>query len=174
MVTLMPCIIRRANGNRHSVSVFSHLLGSEVVILSSRIGSRATSLIITRLLFLRNRSGRGSVGLCVGSPNNSIASNVTVCSAVRCVGYSISAVYVNVTTSVNTFLLSDNAGNGHVYLPGTRIVVRRPLNRAGNRTARVRVTTGRVLGAGGGLGDVLTTGYNGAIRRMATSARESG
>ncbi len=174
IVDFVPCIIRRADHNRHDCSVFSHLLGSHVVVLSSRIGSAATSLIITRLLCLRNRSPRGSVRLCVGDPKNSVSTNVTVCSAVRCVGYSISAVYINLTTDVNDFLLTTNAGNGHLILPGDRIVVRRPLKNTGNRTSSVGVRTRRVLFVHNQVGHLLSRVANRPLRIVRQSARHSG
>lgn len=170
----MPCIVRRADHKRHSCSVCSELLGRHVVFLKRRMGSISTDIVITRLLFLRTSSPSGSVRLCVGDPKKSMATNLTVCSAVRCVGYSISAMYVNVTTDVNTFLLSNKGGKGEFTLPGTRVVVRRPSNNTRKRTARVRVTTRRVLHAGGGLGRVLTTGAKGPLRIVRRSARHSG
>lgn len=172
--TLIPCIVRRAPHNRHDCSVCSHLLGSHVVFLNRRVGSIDTGLIITRLLRLRDRSTRGSVSLCVGSPNNRICSNLTVLSAVGFVGPRISAVYINVTTSVTTILLSTNTGNGHFYLPRSGIVVRRPDNNTRNRRARVRVITRRVGGAHHRLGRVLSSTSNRPVRGIRTSARHSG
>lgn len=168
--TLIPVIIRRASHNRHSCSVCSHLLGRHIVFLANRIRSRVTGLIITRLLFLRSRGPSGSVFLCVGSPNNSIATNVSVCSAVRFVGPGIDAMYVNRTYSVNTFLLTNNTPNGHCMLPGSHMVVRRPLNNFRNRTSSVRVRTRRVLAVGGGLGALLTRRANRPLRIVRGSA----
>lgn len=173
-VDLMPCIVRRADEKREDCSVCSELLGSEVVFLNRRMGSIDTKLVMSRLLFLRTRSPNGSVRLCVGDPNNSMATNVTVCSAVRCVGYSISAVYLKVTTDVNTFLLTNNTGKGEFTLPRSAVVVRRPSNNTRKRTARVRVITSRVTRAGEALGRLLTTGANRPVRIIRHSASQSG
>lgn len=143
---VVPRFIRGAPCNVGARSTCSHLFRSHVVFLNIRISSTSTSSIVTRLLILRSRSPGHSIVVCVGSPNNSVATVATVCSAVRCVGPSIRAIYLNRTTSTTTVLLTSNAGNGHLVLPGTHILVRRPtVSRNFNGTARVRVRTGRVL-----------------------------
>lgn len=105
-----------------------------------------------------------------------MATKVTVCSAVRCVGSSIMAVYLNLTTSVKTFLLTTNDPNGQLTLPRSQVVVRRPVNNAKQRHLRtdsVTVRTGRVLQIHRRLGRVVTHRANGPVRRVRGSASHS-
>lgn len=170
---VLPIIIRRSNQNRQTFSVCSHLLQRHVMFLNAPIAKRITSSVITRLLCLSTRSPRGSMRLCVGSPKKSIATKVTVCSAVRRVQPSIIAVYFNLTTDVKTFLLYTNTGNGQLSLPDSQVVVRRPLNNTRKRTISVTVRTGRVLCRGGHLGRLVTCRARRPVRQIRTSARHS-
>lgn len=97
------------------------------------------------------------MSVCVGSPKKSICTKLNVCSAVRFVGDSITAVYANVTTSVTTILLITKARNGHSTLARSHIVVRRPVKNTRKRTSSVRVATHRVRGLGGRLCAVVTS-----------------
>lgn len=153
---LGPCVLRRHRLGIARVSIFSHLVVSHVVFLNARVSSCATGALRTRLLCLSSMSDNGSVSVCLGDPNNDIATNLNVCSAVRFVADSMTAVYANVTTSVTTMLLISNRRNGHSTLPRDHIVVRRPLNNIRNRTSSVRVRTHRVLGVGGRLCAVVS------------------
>lgn len=139
------------------LSIFSHLVVSHVVFLNARISSCATGALRTRLLCLSSISPNGSVSVCVGSPNNSMCTNLNVCSAVRFVDDSITAVYAKVTTDVTTMLLITNTRNGHSTLARSHIVVRRPVKNTRKRTSSVRVATHRVRGLGGRLCAVVTS-----------------
>lgn len=170
----IPVMIRRSNHNRHTFSVCSHLLGSHIVFVNSTVSSSITGSIVTRLLFLRVTSPGGSVRICVGSPKKSIATNLTVCSAVRFISYSMGACYLNVTTSVNSILLTTKAPNGHFYLPGSRMVVRRISKNTRKATSSIRHAVNFVFGLGGHLGNVLTGRANGARGRVRGSTSHSG
>jgi ATP-dependent Clp protease, protease subunit len=118
---LVPTVVERTTRGERSFDLFSRLLQSRIVMLSSAIDDQVAALVIAQLLFLESESPEEELRLYINSPGGSVTAGLGIYDTMQAVRAPVSTVCVGMAGSMATVLLAGGARGRRFSLPHATI-----------------------------------------------------
>lgn len=118
---LVPAVVERTARGERVFDLFSRLLQSRIVVLSSPIDDQVAALVIAQLLFLDSEGPEEEVRLYINSPGGSVTAGLGIYDTMHAISAPVSTVCVGMAGSMATVLLAGGAPGRRFSLPHATI-----------------------------------------------------
>ena len=99
---LVPTVVERTTRGERVFDLFSRLLQSRIVLLSSPIDDQVAALVIAQLLFLESEGPDEEIRLYINSPGGSVTAGLGIYDTMHAITAPVSTVCVGMAGSMAT------------------------------------------------------------------------
>jgi ATP-dependent Clp protease protease subunit len=142
---VIPMVIETTGRGERAFDIFSLLLRSRIVLVSTPITDQTASLIVAQLIYLSNEDPEAPIQMYISSPGGVVYAGMGIYDTMKMIPNQISTVAVGFTASFGTVLLTAGT-KGHRYaLPNATIHMHQPLGGAQGQASDIEIQANEIL-----------------------------
>ena len=143
--SVVPMVIETTGRGERAFDIFSLLLKSRIVLVSTGINEQSASLIIAQLMHLSSEDPEAPIQMYISSPGGVVYSGMGIYDTMKMIPNQIRTVAVGFTASFGTVLLTAGT-KGHRYaLPNATIHMHQPLGGAQGQASDIEIQANEIL-----------------------------
>jgi len=153
---VIPMVIETTGRGERAFDIFSLLLRSRIVLVSTPITDQTASLIVAQLIYLSNEDPEAPIQMYISSPGGVVYAGMGIYDTMKMIPNQISTVAVGFTASFGTVLLTAGT-KGHRYaLPNATIHMHQPLGGAQGQASDIEIQANEILRLKKRLNEILS------------------
>ena len=163
---VIPMVIETTGRGERAFDIFSLLLRSRIVLVSTPITDQTASLIVAQLIYLSNEDPEAPIQMYISSPGGVVYAGMGIYDTMKMIPNQISTVAVGFTASFGTVLLTAGT-KGHRYaLPNATIHMHQPLGGAQGQTSDIEIQANEILRLKKRLNEILSESTGQPIEKI--------
>jgi ATP-dependent Clp protease protease subunit len=163
---VIPMVIETTGRGERAFDIFSLLLRSRIVLVSTPITDQTASLIIAQLIYLSNEDPEAPIQMYISSPGGVVYAGMGIYDTMKMIPNQISTVAVGFTASFGTVLLTAGT-KGHRYaLPNATIHMHQPLGGAQGQASDIEIQANEILRLKKRLNEILSESTGQPIEKI--------
>jgi ATP-dependent Clp protease protease subunit len=163
---VIPMVIETTGRGERAFDIFSLLLRSRIVLVSTPITDQTASLIIAQLIYLSNEDPEAPIQMYISSPGGVVYAGMGIYDTMKMIPNQISTVAVGFTASFGTVLLTAGT-KGHRYaLPNATIHMHQPLGGAQGQASEIEIQANEILRLKKRLNEILSESTGQPIEKI--------
>jgi len=163
---VIPMVIETTGRGERAFDIFSLLLRSRIVLVSTPITDQTASLIVAQLIYLSNEDPEAPIQMYISSPGGVVYAGMGIYDTMKMIPNQISTVAVGFTASFGTVLLTAGT-KGHRYaLPNATIHMHQPLGGAQGQASDIEIQANEILRLKKRLNEILSESTGQPIEKI--------
>lgn len=142
---VIPMVIETTGRGERAYDIYSLLLKSRIVLVSTPINDQTASLIIAQLMYLSFEDPETSISMYISSPGGVVYAGMGIYDTMKMIPNQISTVAVGFTASFGTVLLTAGTKGQRYALPNATIHMHQPLGGAQGQASDIEIQANEIL-----------------------------
>lgn len=142
---VIPMVIETTGRGERAYDIYSLLLKSRIVLVSTPITDQTASLIIAQLMYLSFEDPDSPISMYISSPGGVVYAGMGIYDTMKMIPNQISTVAVGFTASFGTVLLTAGTEGQRYALPNATIHMHQPLGGAQGQASDIEIQANEIL-----------------------------
>lgn len=142
---VIPMVIETTGRGERAYDIYSLLLKSRIVLVSTPITDQTASLIIAQLMYLSFEDPESPISMYISSPGGVVYAGMGIYDTMKMIPNQISTVAVGFTASFGTVLLTAGTEGQRYALPNATIHMHQPLGGAQGQASDIEIQANEIL-----------------------------
>ncbi len=142
---VIPTVIETTGRGERAYDIFSSLLKSRIILVSTPINDQTASLIIAQLLHLSSEDPEAPIQMYISSPGGVVYAGLGIYDTMKMIPNQISTVAVGFTASFGTVLLTAGSKGHRHALPNATIHMHQPLGGAQGQASDIEIQAKEIM-----------------------------
>ncbi len=145
MANLVPIVIEQTDKGERSYDIYSRLLKDRIVMLDDEIENRASSLIVSQVLFLESENSEKDIFMYINSPGGTVTAGMAVYDTMQFIAPDICTIVMGHAASMGSLLAQAGAPSKRWILPHSRHMIHQPMGGASGQVSDIEIRTKELL-----------------------------
>ena len=145
MANLVPIVIEQTDKGERSYDIYSRLLKDRIIMLDDEIENRASSLIVSQLLFLESENAEKDIFMYINSPGGTVTAGMAIYDTMQFIAPDICTIVMGQAASMGSLLAQAGAPDKRWILPHSRHMIHQPMGGASGQASDVEIRTKELL-----------------------------
>ncbi len=139
MSSVIPMVIEQDNRSERAYDIYSLLLKSRIIMLSSAINDQVANLMIAQLLYLDQQDPERQLQIYIQSPGGEVYAGLAIYDTIQQISAPVSTVAVGRAASFGTVILTAGTHGLRYALPSSTIHMHQPLGGAQGQVTEMMI-----------------------------------
>ena len=143
--SVIPMVIETTGRGERAFDIYSLLLKSRIILISTPITDQTASLIVAQLIYLSSEDPEAPIQMYISSPGGMVYAGLGIYDTMNMIPNTIRTVAVGYTASFGTVLLTAGTKGHRFALPNTTIHMHQPLGGVQGQASDIEIEANEIL-----------------------------
>ena len=170
MANLVPIVIEQTDKGERSYDIYSRLLKDRIIMLDDEIENRASSLIVSQLLFLESENSEKDIFMYINSPGGEVYAGLGIYDTMQFIKPDVATICTGCAASMSAILLCAGKKGKRSALKHSRVMIHQPLGGVSGQAADIEITAREILKLKDELYQIVSKHSNQSLKKVTSDS----